>query len=85
MSIVTVSSREFNQDIGKAKKNALDNPVIITDRGKPAHVLLSIKQYMRITGSGKNILELLAMPSVADIEFDPPKIDTSFIQPAELI
>lgn len=84
MSIETISSREFNQDIGKAKKKALHNPVIITDRGKPAHVLLSIKQYLRITGSEKNILDLLAMPSTADIEFDPPKIDKSFIQPAEL-
>ena len=75
MSIVTISSREFNQDIGKAKKNAIDNPVIFTYRGKPAHVLLSIEQYLRITGSEKNILDLLAMPSAADIEFDPPKID----------
>ena len=84
MTITTLTSREFNQDISKAKKNALDNPVIITDRGKPAHVLLSIEQYQQITGTEKNILELLAMPSAADIEFDPPKIDKSFIQPAEL-
>ncbi len=84
MSIVTISSREFNQDISKAKKNALDNPVIITDRGKPAHVLLSIEHYQRITGSEKNILELLAMPSAADIEFDPPEIKTSFVRPAKL-
>jgi len=84
MSIITISSREFNQDIGKAKKIAKNDPVIITDRGKPAHVLLSIEQYLRITGSEKNILDLLAMPAVADIEFDPPRIDNSFCQPAEL-
>ena len=76
MSIVTMSSREFNHDIGKAKKSAMDSPVIITDRGKPAYVLLSIEQYQRITGSEKSILDLLAMPSAVDIEFDPPKIDT---------
>ncbi|MEA3468329.1 MAG: type II toxin-antitoxin system Phd/YefM family antitoxin [Thermodesulfobacteriota bacterium] len=84
MSIVTISSREFNQDVGKAKKNAMDNTVIITDRGKPAHVLLSIEQYQQITGSEKNILDMLAMPSVADIEFDPPQLDKSFIQPADM-
>jgi len=84
MSIITISSREFNQDIGKAKKIAKNDPVIITDRGKPAHVLLSIEQYLRITGSEKNILDLLAMPAVADIEFDPPRIDNLFCQPAEL-
>ncbi len=84
MSIVTISSREFNQNISKAKKDAKDNTIIITDRGKPAHVLLSIEQYMRITESEKNLLELLAMPSGADIDFDPPKIDKLFVQPADL-
>ncbi len=84
MSIVTISSREFNHDIGKAKKNAMDNPVIITDRGKPAHVLLSIEQYRKITGGDKNILDLLAMPAAATIKFSPPKLDKSLIQPAEL-
>ncbi|PCJ47276.1 MAG: prevent-host-death protein, partial [Gammaproteobacteria bacterium] len=36
----TLSSREFNQDTGRAKKEALDGPVYITDRGRPAFVLL---------------------------------------------
>ena len=84
MSIVTISSREFNQNISKAKKDARNNPVIITDRGKPAHVLLSIEQYRQITKSEKNLLDLLAMPSAADIDFDPPKIDKSFLQHADL-
>ncbi len=84
MSIVTISSREFNQDVGKAKKKAATHTVIITDRGKPAHVLLTIEQYQCITGSNKNLLDLLAMPSTADIDFDPPKVDKSFIQPAKL-
>jgi prevent-host-death family protein len=84
MAVQTISSREFNQDVGKAKKKAQEHPVIITDRGKPAHVLLSIEQYMRITGSEKNILDLLTMRDAADIEFDPPKIEKSFIQPADL-
>jgi prevent-host-death family protein len=84
MPIVTFSSREFNQDVGKAKKCARDNPVIITDRGKPAHVLLSIEQYRRITRSEKNILDLLALPSAADIEIDPPKLGKSFLQPVKL-
>jgi prevent-host-death family protein len=84
MSIVTISSREFNQDIGKAKKKAREHPVIITDRGKPAHVLLSIEQYRKIIGSEKNILDLLAMPSAVDIEFDPAKMDGLLIRPAEL-
>jgi len=85
MSIVTISSREFNHDIGKAKRNAMDDPVIITDRGRASHVLLSIEKFLQITGGEKNILDLLSMPDTTDIEFDPPKIKQSFIKPAELI
>lgn len=73
MTITTVSSREFNQDAGKAKKAALRGPVFITDRGKPAHVLLSFREYQRLTGSHRNIADALAMPGVAEVEFDPPR------------
>ena len=72
--ITTLSSRELNQDIGRAKKAALTGPVIITDRGKPAHVLLSIAEYQRLSGQKRNIAEALSMPGLADIDFDPPGI-----------
>jgi len=74
MTITTVSSREFNQDTSRAKKAATNGPVFITDRGKPAHVLLSIEQYQRLAGSHRKIADALAMPGIADIEFDPPRI-----------
>lgn len=75
MSITTISSREFNQDSGGAKKAAEKGPVIITDRGKPAHVLLSFEDYQKLLGAGPSLLEALAMPGGEDIEFDPPKMD----------
>lgn len=74
MAITTLSSREFNQDTGRAKKAAKDGPVFITDRGRPAHVLLSIEEYQRLTGRPKSIVELLAMPGVEEIEFEPPRL-----------
>jgi prevent-host-death family protein len=73
MTITTLSSREFNQDTSRAKKAAAEGPVFITDRGKPAHVLLSIEEYRRITGTHRNIVDALSMPGLADIEFDPPR------------
>jgi len=73
MTITTLSSREFNQDTSRAKKAALKGPVFITDRGKPAHVLLSIEDYQRITGKHRSIVDALSMPGLADIEFDPPR------------
>ncbi|HRQ64366.1 MAG TPA: type II toxin-antitoxin system Phd/YefM family antitoxin [Xanthomonadaceae bacterium] len=69
----TLTSRELNQDIGRAKREAKLGPVFITDRGKPAHVLLSIEDYRRLTGKRRTLGEALAMPGVADIDFDPPR------------
>jgi PHD/YefM family antitoxin component YafN of YafNO toxin-antitoxin module len=75
MTTTTLSSRELNQDIGRAKRAALEGPVFITDRDRPAHVLLSIEQYRRLTGGRRNLLDALSMPGMADIDFDPPKLD----------
>lgn len=70
MTITTLSSREFNQAASRAKKAAAAGPVIITDRGRPAHVLLSIEDYRRIAGSRQKIADLLAMPGVEDITLE---------------
>ncbi len=74
MPITTVSSREFNQDASGAKRAASKGPVIITDRGRPAHVLLTIEAYQKLTQKTASIADLLAMPGVADIAFNPPRV-----------
>ena len=74
MRITTLSSREFNQDLGRAKRAAGKGPVIITDRGRPSHVLLSIDEYHRIAGKGRSITDLLADPKAAEIDFEPPRL-----------
>ena len=70
MTITTLSSREFNQDAGRAKKAAKKGPVFITDRGRPALVLLSIETYQSITRSRAKIADLLALPGVEDIDLE---------------
>lgn len=77
MAITTLSSREFNQDTSRAKKASSQGPVFITDRGKPAHVLLSMEEYQRISGQRRNIVDALSMPGLADCKFDPPKLEIS--------
>lgn len=72
MTITTVSSREFNQGASEAKRAANNGPVFITDRGRPAHVLLSFEDYQRLTKQRRNIADALAMPDSAEIEFEPP-------------
>jgi prevent-host-death family protein len=85
MAITTVSSRDFNQDVGRAKKAAKRGPVFITDRGQPAHVLLTIEEYRKITGKAKNIVDALAMPDADEIEFEPPRLGGSVHRPADFV
>jgi len=84
LAITTLSSREFNQDTSRAKKAAKRGPVIITDRGRPSHVLMTIEEYRKITGKKENILELLAMPEAAEIEFEAPRLSGDFHRPVDL-
>ena len=70
MTITTLSSRQFNQDASKAKKAAKAGPVFITDRGRPAHVLLTFEEYKKITGVRTRIADLLAMPGIEDMELE---------------
>lgn len=84
MAITTLSSREFNQDTSRAKKAARKGPVFITNRGRPAHVLLSIQEYQKITGRPRSIADMLAMPEAAEIEFDPPRMGDILRYPVDL-
>jgi hypothetical protein len=71
--ITTLSSREFNQDTGRAKSAAGRGPVIITDRGRPAHVLLTFDDYQKLVGGEGSIIDQLGSPpGVEDADLDVP-------------
>ena len=74
MGIISLTSREFNQDAARAKKAALNGPVFITDRGRPAHVLLSIDEYQRLTGKGRTLLDAVSGWDGGEFDFEPPKL-----------
>ena len=74
MSITTLTSQEFGQDTDRARQAAADGPVYITEHDVPAHVLLSIEEYRRLTRGRRSVAEALSMAADDDIEFDPPKI-----------
>jgi hypothetical protein len=76
MVVVSMTSRQFNQDTASAKRAAATGPVFITDRGQPSHVLLSYRDYERLVARHPSIVELLAGPQgVGDIDFDPERLD----------
>lgn len=83
MPTTTMSSREFNQDTSRAKKAAQNGPVVITDRGRPAHVLMSIDEYRKMTGESASIIDLLAMPGAENIDFTPSRAG-NLIHPTDL-
>ena len=73
MTITTLTSRELNHDLGRAKRAARTGPVFITDRGKPAHVLLSYAEYQRLTGGRRSLVESLSMPGLSTVELPAPR------------
>lgn len=73
--VTSVSSREFNQDTGRAKRAARRGPVVITDRGKPSHVLLTFEDYNRLASRGLTVIDVLGMPAgIEDVELDIPAL-----------
>jgi prevent-host-death family protein len=83
MELTTITSRTFNQDASGAKRAAQNGPVFITDRGKPAHVLLSIEAYRRLTGQRESIIDLLADAEAAEVSFEPGRL-SGIAKPVDL-
>lgn len=82
--MTTMTSREFNQDAGRAKRAAMDGPVFITDRGEPAHVLLTIEDYRKLTGPQPTLAELLACPETENSDFEPVKLSGALFKAEDL-
>ena len=75
MGITCLSSRELNHDVSKAKKAAAKGPVVITDRGRPSHVLMTYGEFERLTGKHRNLAEALSMPGLSAVDFDPSRAE----------
>lgn len=58
--------------------------MVITDRGEPAYVLLRHDAYRRLKSRRPTIRQLLEMPGIGDIEFDPPRLREGLFRPAKI-
>jgi prevent-host-death family protein len=83
IQMTTFSSRELNQDVGRAKRAAELGPVVITDRGRPSHVLLSWDAYQRLSGGPRDLGQVLAMPDLSEIDLTPEPAQIA-VKPADL-
>lgn len=65
-----MTSREFNQHSSQAQKYALKEPVIITNRGTPAFVLMSYSDYERTQKPFRSALEALLPLDNEDVDLE---------------
>lgn len=72
--MTTISAGQFNRDVSAAKREAGHRPVVITDRGEPAFVLLSIEEYRRLGENGADLVARLSMVDDVDIDVEPMKV-----------
>lgn len=71
MAITTLTSREFNQDVGRAKRAASAGPVFVTDRGRPSLVLVTYEDWLQLSGKSSSIADALAGTiEAAEVDFD---------------
>ena len=82
-----ITSREFARHTYRAQKEAEKSPVVITNRGRPAHVLLSYADYQKLTGGRRSALEALQSlnypDTAADIEMEIPPRSKAQRQPMD--
>ena len=67
----SMSAQDFNRDVSAAKRAASAGPVVITDRGDPAYVLMSIADYRAREQPRASLATLLAADH--DFELDLPE------------
>lgn len=82
MTTMTLSADRFDRDTGAARQAARSGPVIITEDGRPAQVLLSFDDYRRLKGEGSSVIHETAEADLADIEFEAPRMRLS-MRPAD--
>jgi PHD/YefM family antitoxin component YafN of YafNO toxin-antitoxin module len=70
-----MSARDFNRDVSAAKREASRAPVVITEPGEPADVLLSNDEDRRMGERGATLVDRLSMDDDLEIEFEPASIN----------
>lgn len=68
-----MTSREFNHDTARAKREAANGPVVITDRGKPTHVLLTMEAFERMQKPRRTVAEAFYWPGADEVELPLPE------------
>jgi len=74
-AVASITSRQFNHDVGAAKRAAQTEPVVITDRGEPAYVLMTFEEYRRLRPTQRSLYDVLRFDGDVDIEWEPGRLN----------
>ena len=58
----TTTSKEFNRQASALRRSASSEPLLITERGRPTHVLMSYAAYQALQVPVQSVADALAMP-----------------------
>lgn len=72
MKTTTVTARDFNREPSRVKKAAALGPVIVTERGRPAHVIMSFSEFQRLSGGRRTLADLaMSLPDPGEVDTEP--------------
>ncbi len=77
--MITMSARAFNQSVAQAQRLAEEEPVMVTRRGKPAYVLMSIAEYERLVEIDNRPLSQRLAP-VDGVDLDDEEFDRILVE-----
>jgi PHD/YefM family antitoxin component YafN of YafNO toxin-antitoxin module len=81
--MMQITSLEFEQNVSAATRAADVGPVLITEQGRQAYVLLNYGEYRKLAIHQLSLAEALAQEGGDDIEFDPPRRGELFPDPPD--
>lgn len=73
--MTAVTAAEFNQRPSQVKRAAEQEPVVITEHGRPSFVLLTYAEYQRLLRVPTDLAEWLEMDEEVEFEIEPSGLD----------
>jgi prevent-host-death family protein len=70
VDVAIVTAAEFNQRPSQVKRAAEDEPVVITEHGRPSFVLLTYPEYQRLLRMPTDLADWLEMDDESEFEFE---------------
>lgn len=84
MQPVTIADSEFEAQPSTALLAAAAGPIVITEGGRPAYVLMSYEHFQRVSKQPVDALAAFsALPENGELDFEPPRLELP-LDPASL-